>query len=267
MHNGASRFAPLQTGGPSVISESFTNEVRDGSATGALYAWPNAFPSDPNTVTISSATSYSVDYREAQTHNYNLTPGREVLPNWGLQLSYRGVLNRELLWSRTLNSIPTSDTPWSKSRLPYPNLSSIGFVENGASSWYQSLEWILTHPWVKGLYSALSFTKQWSGGLYPGIGNFNDQAIVSPEYSFDRDRDRVAMAAEWPSHDFLCTFVGDLPVGCGQRSASSPNKVLNAFIGNWSFSGAFSWRSGLGFTPSWSWVDFSNTGRFGAVRT
>ena len=73
----------------------------------------------------------------------------------------------------------------------------------------------------------------------------DDQAVSFPEYPFDRDRDSVAMASLWPSHDFLWNFVAELPVGHGKRFASQTNKVLNALIGNWAFSGAFSWRSGI----------------------
>jgi len=263
LYNGASRFVPLQAFGPYVISETFTNEVRRGSATGALYAWPNAFPTSTNTATISTATGFSTDYKESRTHNYNFTIEHEVLPNWGLLATYRGTANRGLLWSRDLNAIPASGTPFSQSRRPYPQLSTLPFVENGGTSGYQGLEFRLTHPWIKGLYSSISFTTQWSGGLYPSFFANADQVVFSPEYAFDRDRDKTAMAQDFPRYDLIVPYVWELPVGRGKRFANNANSILNGVIGNWSFSGAFSWRSGLAFTPTWSGVDFSNTGRVG----
>jgi len=263
LHNGASRFVPLQAFGPFVISETFTNEVRPGSATGALYAWPNAFPTSTNTATISTATGFSTNYKESRTHNYNFTIEHEVFPNWGLLATYRGTANRGLLWSRDLNAIPASSTPFSQSRRPYPQLSNLPFVENGGASGYQGVEFRLTHPWIKGFYSSISFTTQWSGGLYPSFFANSDQVVFSPEYAFDRDRDKTAMAQDFPRYDLIVPYVWELPVGRGKRFANSSNSILNAVIGNWSFSGAFSWRSGLAFTPTWSGVDFSNTGRAG----
>ncbi|MCY3775035.1 MAG: TonB-dependent receptor, partial [Candidatus Aminicenantes bacterium] len=58
IYNGASRFLPLQAFGPFVVSESFTNEVRPGSATGALYSWPHAFPTASDIITVSSAFGF-----------------------------------------------------------------------------------------------------------------------------------------------------------------------------------------------------------------
>ena len=265
LYNGASRFAALQTFGPFVRSESFTNEVRPGTATGALYAWPNAFPSGAQLAAVSSATGFSKDYKEAKTHNYSITLERELYPNWGLQVSYRGVNNTDQLVGRNLNAIAPSTTPFSQDRRPYPNLSTINFVENGASSWYQSIEGRLTHPWTRGLYSTISFTREWSGGIY-NAGNFgytDDQSIYFAEDPFSLERDKVARAPWWPDYDFIANFVGELPVGRGKRFASGSNKILDGFIGGWTFSGAFSWHSGLPFNPALSGVDFSNTGRFG----
>ena len=165
IYNGASRFLPLQAFGPFVVSESFTNEVRSGSATGALYSWPHAFPTASDIITVSSAFGFAKDYHEAWTHNWNVTYEREVATNWGVQLTYRGVRSNDLLWGRNLNAIMASGTPWSRDRLPWPNLSSVNFVENGGDSIYNGIEFRLTHPWVNGLHSQLSLTKQWSGRI------------------------------------------------------------------------------------------------------
>ncbi len=266
LYNGANEFGQLQTYGPFVNEQSFTNVPVPGSATGALYAWPNAFPSSNQLISQSGVTGYSKNYKEAITHNYNVTLEREVLPNWGLQFTYRGVFNRGLLWEYNFNEVPPSTTPWDQSLLPYPALSNGGlpFVENGADSWYQGLEWRLSHLWSKGFYSTISYTRQYSGGLDPGgWGYASDQEVVVPESPFNRDRDNQRILGEYPRNDFLWNWVGDLPVGRGKRFAANPNKFLNGVIGNWRFSGVFSWHSGLGFTPETSGVDFSNTGMFG----
>lgn len=262
IYNGASRFLPLQAYGPFVVSESFTNEVRPGSPTGTLYSWPNAFPTASDVITVSSAFGFAKDYHEAWTHNWNLTYEREVATNWGVQLTYRGVKSNDLLWGRNLNAVMASGTPWSRDRLPWPNLGNVNFVENGGDSIYNGIEFRLTHPWVNGLHSQLSLTKQWSGGLNAPIWA-TDQGITWPEYPFDLDRDRVAMATPWPSHDILWNFIAEMPFGRGKRFFADLNPVMNAIAGNWTFTGAFSWRSGIGLTPNWSGVDFANYGRFG----
>jgi hypothetical protein len=101
-------------------------------------------------------------------------------------------------------------------------------------------------------------TEQWSGGLQ-GPSFAQDQSVTVPEYSFNPTRDYGPDPA-YPTHDFIWTWVWQVPVGKGQRFASASNRIVNGIIGGWEVSGSASWRSGWFFTPDVEGVDIGNIG-------
>ena len=259
VYTGAVRFNALQTTGPFAITENFINQTASGTTTGGLYALPNPFPATAATATVASATGVSPNYRSPYSQNWNLTLEREVMKNWGVRATYRGVKSTQLLWQRDLNAVRASTTSFSQSRRPYPGLQNLNFIENGANDNYHAMMLELTHPWASGVYMTAAYTLERSGTTSPGGVYDIDQTASSVEYSYNRQRDYGPHVA-YPTQDFIMNFVDDLPVGNGKRFARSPNKVLNALIGNWTFVGSFSWRSGWFFTPFLQGVDPGNLG-------
>lgn len=257
IYNSAVRFGSLQTGGPFAITETFINE-KASNRTGAVYALPNPFPVESKTASVASANGFSLDYRPAYSQNWNITLERQLFKNWGLKSSYRGVKNSQLLWLQNLNAIAPSTTAFTQSRRPYPNLQTVGFVSNGGNSWYEGFDIGVTHPLASGVFITAQYTRSWSGGL-PSAAYTDDQTIATPENAFDLRRD-YGPDSGWPTNDFILSWVSELPFGRGKRFANSGNKFLNGVIGNWSLSGAFSWRSGLFFTPVLNGVDVGNIG-------
>src|SRR5581483_4460983 len=258
IYNSAVRFGSLQTGGPFAITENFINVKSPGSASGALYALPNPFPGTSQTASVASATGWSLDYRPAYSQNWNLTLERELFKNWGVKASYRGVKNSQLLWLQNLNALPASTIPFSKDRRPYPNLQTVGYVSNGGNSWYEGFDLNITHPLTSGTFITAQYTRSWSGGL-PSASYTDDQTVATPEDAFNLRRD-YGPDTGWPTNDFILSWVSELPVGRGKRFGNTSNKVANAVLGNWSLSGAFSWRSGLFFNPLLNGVDVGNIG-------
>jgi hypothetical protein len=258
VYNGALRFGSLQTGGPFAITSSFINQECPTCPGGALYSMPNPFPAASATAVETTATGYSQNYRPAYSENWTVTLERELKPTWNLQVSYHGVKNTQLLYERNLNAVQASTTPYNQATLPYPGFGPINLIQNGGNSWYNGIELKVTHPWGHGLYSTAAYTQQWSGGLQ-GPLFAQDQAVTVPEYSFDKNRDYGPDPA-YPTHDFIWTWVWQLPVGRGQHFASNSNRILNAIIGGWQVSGSASWRSGWFFTPDVEGVDIGNIG-------
>jgi hypothetical protein len=258
LYNGALRFGSLQTGGPFAITSSFTNQACAACAGGALYSMPNPFPPALATAAQSTATGYNLSYRPAYSENWTVTLEREFVPNWNVQLSYHGVANRQILFQQNLNAVQASTTPYSLANLPFPGLGPINFIQNGGNSWYNGVEFKVTHPFGNGLYTTAAYTREWSGGLQ-GPLFAQDQAVTVPEYSFNKNRDYGPDPA-YPAHDFIWTWVWQLPVGRGHRFGSSSNRILNGIIGGWEVAGSASWRSGWFFTPDVEGVDIGNIG-------
>jgi hypothetical protein len=258
VYNGALRFGSLQTGGPFAITSSFINQKCATCSKGALYSMPAPFPAAGPIAKETTATGYSLNYRPAYSMNWTATLERELKPTWNLQVSYHGVANRQLLWQQNLNAVQASATPYSQANLPFPGFGPINLIQNGGNSWYNGIEAKITHPWGKGLYSTAAYTEEWSGGLQ-GPLFAQDQAVTVPEYSFNKNRDYGPDPA-YPTHDFIWTWVWQVPVGKGQRFARNSNRILNGIIGGWELAGSASWRSGWFFTPDVEGVDIGNIG-------
>ena len=257
VYNSAVRFGSLQTGGPFAITETFVNE-KASNAAGALYSLPNPFPTNSQIASVASVTGFNLDYRPAYSHNWNVTLERELFKNWGLKTSYRGVKNAQLLWQQNLNAVPPSTTPFTQSRRPYPALQTIGYVSNGGNSWYEGLDIGVTHPLASGVFITAQYTRSWSGGL-TSAAYTDDQTIANPENAFDLRRD-YGPDSGWPTHDFILSWVSELPFGRNKPFLNSSNKFVNGVLGNWSLSGAVSWRSGLFFNPLLNGIDVGNIG-------
>jgi hypothetical protein len=264
VYTGAIRFNGLQTGGPFALTSTYINSVDPTSPTGAKYAWPNPFPSTTSVASVLSATGVSKNYRPPYTQNWQLTLERQLATNWGLRASYMGAAGGDLIWNQNLNQEVASTSTYSASRLPYPGLQSIGYVQNGAHSIYDSFQVMVTHPWARGLYTTLAYTRASNRSDSP-VGYSFDQTAYSPEYSYNRRRDWGNDPQDVPN-DIVANWVGDLPFGRGRRFASNANRWVNGVIGNWTLSGIFSRRSGLWFTPTETGTDIGNIGNSSSRR-
>lgn len=264
IYTGSLRYNYVQTNGPFAPVESYTNQATPGVGNGALYSLPNPFPAagQANILTI---TGYNVNYHAPYTQNWNLGVEREIPGNWGVSATYRGVHAVGLPYVTNLNALAASTTPFSQSRLPHPTLGAINYIVNGADDEYNAVIAQVTHPFTKGIYFVAAYTHAWAYTDAPtasnavGFAGADDQAAYTPEYALNVSRDWGRDSTN-PSNDFISSYVIDLPIGRGKRIAGNANKIVNGVIGNWSFSGAVSWRSGWFFTPLLNGVDPGNIG-------
>ena len=259
LYNGQVLFNSLQLTGPFAIQSNFVNTVAYGSATGTQYAMPNPFPQTVGYALVTSAGGISPHYRAPYSQNWNLTFEQEFARNWGMQFTYRGVKDTQLLWTQNLNEVPASANAFSTSRRPYPALSAINFIQNGANDHYDAFLVQVTHPWTSGLYMTAAYTNEHSDTTAaPGIFDI-DQSSPTPEYSYNRQRQYGRQSA-FPTNDFILDFRADGPFGKGKKFGTNANRYLNAVIGDWSSTGSFSWRSGWFFNPVLNGVDPGNIG-------
>jgi outer membrane receptor protein involved in Fe transport len=270
IYTGNLRYNYVQTNGPFAPVESYTNQATPGVGSGALYSMPNPFPAmgQANILTI---TGYNVHYHAPYTQNWNVSLERELPGNWGLSASYRGVHAVGLPYVTNLNAVQASTVPFSQSRLPYPKLGNINYIINGADDKYNAVIVQTQHPFTKGMYFVAAYTYSHAYTDAPtassavGFAGADDQAAYTPEYTFNVQRDWGRDSTN-PAQDFIGSYVVELPFGHGKRFAGEANKVVNSVIGNWSFSGAVSWRSGWFFTPVLNGVDPGNIGNTASRR-
>lgn len=120
---------------------------------------------------------------------------------------------------------------------PYPQYSGVSGPTLSGHSTYNALETSLEHRFNRGLYVLASYT--YSKVMASNAGqNVYDHLTDKAIASFDRP------------HIFALSYIYDLPFGKGKPLLSGVNPVVNAIIGNWSFSAVQRYQSGNPLTPS-----------------
>jgi hypothetical protein len=128
----------------------------------------------------------------------------------------------------------------------------------GTSS-YHALQVTLRHPSSHGLTTDVSYT--WSKSIDMGSG-----AERSNEFSSDsfggagiqnswNPKLNKAVSDFDTRHLITIDWVYALPVGRGKAALGGANRLVNALLGDWQFSGLSRWASGLPFSvyePGWS---------------
>ncbi|NWG14356.1 MAG: TonB-dependent receptor [Acidobacteria bacterium] len=264
LYTGIMAFSELQTAGPFQITESFTNGLVGGIP---QYSFPSPFPPSTAKIGVSSATHVDPDFRTGYTQNWNLTLEKSLFRNWGARLSYLGYKTTRNPYQYDANVPQTfSTTPYTIARRRFPQFASLNLVTNGANLHYHGFEISANRSMKRGLMLQASYS--WNRNVGEIITNNPEtQTPGSIDYAWDRARDKGNIPY-WTRHDFLVTFVHELPLGTGRRWGASLSqrgwlgKLANGVVGDWAYSGYFNWHSGTFFTPTYSGVDPAGINKF-----
>ncbi len=129
-----------------------------------------------------------------------------------------------------------------------PQFTSLYAWKNAGDSSYNALQVTLTHKMARGLQADFNYTYSKSidiGSNAERINQFDsyyqaDQVINS--WSPNQLR---AVSDFDTTHQFNSNWVYELPFGRGRRFASSSNRLVDAFVGGWQWSGLVRWTSGF----------------------
>jgi hypothetical protein len=219
-----------------------------------LWELPAMFPAQAAAAGTASVAGLNPHLRVPYLQQWNVTLEREMW-NMGLRASYMGIKTTGLIYSRNVNQVLPSQIPFSVSRRPFPQLSSVSYTDNGASAIYHGLvlsaerkhrnglQYQVTHTWAKNLDDA----------------DKGDGAVGQPENAYDRRRERGENSYT-RRHRFVFTSIYELPFGA---SAQPGGRWLQLLAGGWAISAFGIFQTGPYFTPSFSGSDPSNTGTSG----
>jgi hypothetical protein len=213
-------FQAIAVGNPS-LSDPFPD--RPGITPGAL---------SPNGWEFENPTPYM--------QNWNLSFGRELLPNLGLEISYVGSKGTHL--SSTANINQTIRTPQG-SVVPFPGFGRILFQRLSANSSYNALQISVHKRFAQGLAFRSAFT--WSKSIdnasfgAPARLPQNPNDLNAERGLSEFDRRRV-----WNSD-----FVYEIPFGRNRRFGSNMSSLMDAVFGGWQLNGIIQMYDGRPFTP------------------
>jgi hypothetical protein len=186
------------------------------------------------------ANMISPRYREGYMQQWNLDLQYELKPNWMIDLAYVGTKGTHLPAPRDLNQPDLlTGIP------PYPQFSSILFMEARALSNYHALQFRSEKRVARGLafLTAYTFAKSiddssavFAGSVGSGVPQDSNNLRAERGLSDFDTRHRLAFS-----------YLYDLPFGAGQRWLNQES-VLYHLLGNWQISGILTLQSGRPFT-------------------
>jgi hypothetical protein len=269
--NGAAQ-TDLNLGGPFALTQSFTSTQPGGGTVGQpTLSFPSPFLS-----TGTAAASYSLGfvsprYRDPYMQQWNISLEREIW-HTAVRLSYVGDKSTNLTWSRNINQVPASTTPYNISgcstpgarpnptcRYMYFGFTSVNMIDNGGNDMYNSMHLEFTHPMSHGLQLhggwiwASEITDVEESTSYAGpVG-------IDP---YNREYNR-GLANNIPRNRFETDWTWQIPVGRGKRFLPGASPVVDRLLGGWVFSGYNNFMSETPYSVTYSGgVDPSGTGNF-----
>lgn len=129
----------------------------------------------------------------------------------------------------------------------YPQLGDIPVQFSNGASWYDAL----TARLVAQLGNSFTISASYAHGR-----NFENGNNIDPTNLYQYYGPTVQDIA----HTFTAQFVYTLPAGRGRRFLANANRVVDAFLGGWQYSGLVTIRSGLRFDVT-STVSLLNNGQ------
>jgi hypothetical protein len=221
--------------------------VREGFPTNLLPA---------TTVQSNVGVKMATPFMPAQyTSQWFFDVQQEVPFNTVVTLSYLGTSSKHMVWTRNLNQPLTPGAAGIQVRRPYPFFGNITLRDPGASASYNAFTAKAEKRFSQGMTFLLSYT--WSHAIDDGAGTLNDGAAGfrnNYDISLERGNSQYDLR-----HNFIASFVYDLPFGRGRSLGGDMHPITNAVLGGWQLSGILFVRSGEPFSVTVS-GDVANLG-------
>jgi hypothetical protein len=194
-------------------------------------------------------TTGGTNYRSAYTQTWNLNLQHDFGNNLGAEVAYVANKGTRLSALSTYN-IPLPGPGNVQARRPYQNWGVIRYLIWGGSSTYQSLQAKLEKRFSRGFSFLGSYT---FSKCIDGPGSEEGGA---PAYYLD-NLYKGLCTYDVP-HNFVTSYVWELPFGRGRHLFSSAPRAVNFVIGGWQWQGINTVQSGVPYSASIS-TDRANT--------
>jgi hypothetical protein len=246
-------------GGPFGVSVGYSNSITGGVPSVTLERPINATAAGISDGAVS--TNYlAKNLRNPYIQQFNLTLEQDLGFSTGLRLSYVGNRSTQLVYTRNVNQVVASTTPFSQANTPYPHYYSVFQFQNGGYENYNALSAEVTHSFRHNLSFDGSFT--WAKNLTDDddLAANGLEGGVTAEDSYNLSRQKGNAEFD-PRISVTTNLIYALPVGRGQRLLNS-SSALEQIVGGWRVSGAYIADSGDFLTPMFNGSGPSNTNQF-----
>ncbi len=245
-----SYFARLLNTGPYQLAESYTNVLTEGVP---LFTFPNPFPGSLSSANVPSQgiTGYPLDTRNGAIRQFNFTIERE-LHGLGLRASYIGSRGAGTNYNYNINKPVPSTIPFSASRNPYPQFTSVSTTHTDGLSHYDSLQLEAQRR-----MGSFTFDASWTFA-----NNMNNYSITENPYDVT---DRWERDGADRRQYFVISTTWAVPVGKGRRFLSGAPALVDRVLGGWNLQTISTFATGAYFSPGFSGTNPSNTNTSGGL--
>jgi hypothetical protein len=191
----------------------------------------------------------STDFRNGLVHKWNLAVQRELPGRLALEIAYVGNHQAKQLFQPDPNACANFGSAAGISCTPALRpVNYIGGISGTASFGYGNYHG-LTTKLEKRLSNGLQFLGSYTYGH--ALANTGTTLSGSTGFGIPDPRNYASgySSAAWDiRHNFVGSFVYELPFGRGKQYGASMNKALNAIAGNWQMNGIMTLHTGIPFT-------------------
>ena len=237
---------------PFVILQVINNDVPTASTPTPRRSLANYFLGQPlvDINATPSPTTGGTDYATTYTQTWNLNVQHELRHNMAFEVAYVGNKGTHLQTSSEYN-VPFPGAGNVQARRPYPQWGVLDYKIWGGSSTYHSLQAKFDKRFSNGVsfLASYSFSKCLDG---PG-----SEEGTAPAYYLD-NLYRGRCDYDVP-HNFITSYLWELPFGRGHKFLSNSNRVVEFLAGGWQWQGINTLQSGVPYNVTVS-VDRANTG-------
>jgi hypothetical protein len=241
-----------------------TNNCSDGTCTPG-FTFANPFPASAQAAASGLAlTGTNPNWHAPRMYEWELSVERRLSNSMVARLTYGGSHSSQLPYRRNANLPPASTTPFSQSRLIYPQWLSVTYADSGGNQSFDGLDAELKSQLSRSLNFDINYA--WSkcitddDELTAGLSNLGN--IIEDPYNRARDKGNCVFV---PRQIIRSTFVLTSPFGSGARWLSSlsgaDGGLVNTVLGGWNLSGMFQAAPGQYITPEVTGVTSPNTGQ------
>jgi hypothetical protein len=190
------------------------------------------------------------DYATTYTQTWNFNVQHEFAHNIAAEVAYVGNKGTHLQTSSEYN-IPLPGAGNVQARRPYPQWGVLDYKIWGGSSTYHSLQAKFDKRFASGFsfLASYSFSKCLDA---PG----SEEGGAPASYLDNLYKGRCDYDVP---HNFVTSYIWELPFGKGRRFLSNTNKVVDFLTGGWQWQGINTLQSGVPYNVTIS-VDRANTG-------
>ena len=207
---------------------------------------------------IASLRALEYDRADPYVQQWDLTVQRQIVSDLMVEVAYVGTKGTKLASTVSPNN-PKPGPGAIQPRRPFPAISGLTSRESRHNSTYHAVQFKADKRFAHGLSFLTSYTFGKSlddaSNAFGAQGNGNIQ-------DNDNIRAEHGRSAHDLRHNFVLSYIYELPFGRGKSIASGTNAVSQQLIGGWQIAGITSLKSGLSSTPLVS-LDTANTGQSG----